>query len=94
MYEPLLYPLLFPHGNAGYHIKVSQIEYYRQRILTDARFGLLGLLFNEYLVDMFSSVEDNRLNNIRHQVQSRIAARRELNETIEAEGGCLGDLCD
>lgn len=46
LYEPLQYPLFFPHGYAGYHInmtslnppysKVSQIEYYRQRILTDS----------------------------------------------------------
>ena len=53
----------------------------------DARFGMLGRLLNEYLVDMFSSVEDSRLNYIRHEVQNRIAAQSELNETIEAEGG-------
>ena len=98
LYESLQYPLLFPHGNAGWHIelmslnppysKVSQIEYYRHRILMDARFGMLGRLLNEYLVDMFSSVKDSRLNFIRHSLQSRIAARHELDETIEAEGGC------
>ena len=65
--------------------KVSQIEYYQQRILTDARFGILGRLLNEYLVNLFSGMEDNRLNFIRHSLQSRIAAR---DETIEAEGGC------
>ena len=69
LYKLLQYPLFFPHGNTGYHIhlaslnppydKVSQIEYYRYRILTDARFGMLGWLLNEYLVDMFSSVEDS-----------------------------------
>ena len=85
LYEPLQYPLFFPHGNVGWHIdlvslnppysKVSQIEYYRHRILTDARFGMLGRLLNEYLVDMFSSVEDCHLNFIRHSLQSRIAAR-------------------
>ena len=101
LYEPLQYPLFFPHGTAGYHInlhslnppydKVSQIEFYRQRILTDSRFGMLGRLLNEYLVDMFSSVEDSRLQYIRGELQTRIAARRELDETIEAEGGrCAG----
>ena len=43
---------------------------------------MLGRLLNEYLVDMFSSVD------IRHEVQSRIAARQELDETIDADGGC------
>ena len=46
------------------HKNVSQIEYYQQRILTDARFGMLGWLLNEYLVDIFSSTEDNCLNFI------------------------------
>ena len=32
------------------HNKVSQIKYYLQRILMDARFGMLGRLLNEYLV--------------------------------------------
>ena len=48
---------------------------------------MLGHLLNEYLVDIFSSVEDNHLNFIRHSLQSRIVVRRELDETIEAEGG-------
>ena len=87
-YESLQYPLFFPHGNAGWHInllslnpphnKVSQIEYYRHRILTDARFEMLGRLLNEYLVAMFSSTEDKRLNFICHSLQSRTAGRCEL----------------
>ena len=97
LYEPLQYPLFFPHGCCGWfpgltstrppYQRVTQREYYRQRLLSEPRFGLLGRLLNEYLVDMFSSVEDNRLNYVREHVQSRIAARRELDETIEAEGG-------
>lgn len=52
---------------------------------------MLGRLLNEYLVDMFSSVEDSRLNYIRHEVQNWITARSKLDETIEAEGGvCAG----
>ena len=38
-------------------------------------------------MDMFSSMEDNRLYYVRQRAQSRIAARCELDETIEAEGG-------
>ena len=48
---------------------------------------MLGRLLNEYVVDMLISVEDCRLTFIRHSLQSRIAAQREL-ETIKAEGGC------
>ena len=99
LYEPLQYPLFFPHGCPGWHCdlltlnsdhsarKVSQIEYYRQRILTDERFGMLGRLLNEYLVDMFSSVEDNRLSYIRNNQDRRIAVQSEIDETIQAEGG-------
>ena len=52
---------------------------------------MLGRLLNEYLVDMFSSIKDSQVQYIRSEVQTRIAARRELDETIEAEGGhCAG----
>lgn len=66
-YEPLQYPLFFPHGNPGWHpgSPMSQIWWYRVRILTESRFQMHGRLFNEYLVDMFSRVEDERLNFIR-----------------------------
>ena len=97
LYEPLQYPLFFPHGCCGSfpgltstrppYQRVTQLEYYRQHLLSEPRFGLLGRLLNEYHVDMFSSMEDNRLNYVRQHVQSRIAARRKLDETIEAEGG-------
>ncbi|CAG8499997.1 14260_t:CDS:2 [Gigaspora rosea] len=45
--------------------KFSQIDYYRYRIMTESRFHLLGRLFNEYLVDMFSRADDERLQFIR-----------------------------
>ncbi len=67
--------------------KITQLPYFRHCVLTEMRFGLLGRLLNEYLVDMFSSTEDSRLYYILHHVQTRIAARSELDETINAEGG-------
>ena len=97
LYESLQYPLFFPHFCCGWfprltstrpsYQRVTQIEYYRQWLLAEPRFGLLGRLLNEYLVDMFSSVEDNRLNYVRQHFQTQIAAQCELDETIEAEGG-------
>ena len=96
LYEPLQYPLFFPHGTNGWFpgmmsicspsAKISQLEYYRHLLLTEVWFGLLGRLLNKYLVDVFSSVEDNRLNYIRKHVQTRIAAWRELDKIINAEG--------
>ena len=47
------------------------MEYYHHLLLTEIQFGLLGQLLNEYLVDMFSSVEDSRLNYIRQHVQTQ-----------------------
>ncbi len=43
------------------HEKMTQLEHFRHRVLTEVRYGLLGRLLNEYLVDMFSSVEDSKL---------------------------------
>ncbi len=96
LYEPLQYPLFFPHGTYGWfpgmtsvHLpyeKITQLQYFCHRVLIEMRFGLLGRLLNKYLVDMFNSIEDSRLNYIRQHVQTRIAARSELDETIDAEG--------
>lgn len=68
LYKPLQYPLFFPHGTNGWfpgmtsvrtpHARITQLEYYRHRILTEAGFCLLRQLLNEYLMDMFSSEED------------------------------------
>ena len=69
-YELLQYPLLFPHGTPGWcppstngH-SFSQINWYRFRLLTEARFRWFGRLTNEYLVDMFSRVEEECLDYI------------------------------
>jgi Helitron helicase-like domain at N-terminus len=71
-YEPLQYPLLFPHGTLGWgkvsreYRNITQIEWYRYRLLTEKRFLSLGRLTCEYLVDMYSRVEDERLTYIRY----------------------------
>ena len=70
-YEPLQYPLLFPYGTPGWcppstnEHSFSQINWYRFRLLTEPRFLWFGRLTNEYLVDMYSRVEEERLNYIR-----------------------------
>ena len=60
------------------------MKYYRRLLLREERFGLLGRLLNEYVLDMFSRVEDERLATIRFGVQKRIARRRDvICETID-----------
>lgn len=67
LYEPLQYPLFFPHGTPGWGLEqdLTQIRWYRARLTVEPRFLVLGRLCGEYLVDMYSRVEDERLDYIR-----------------------------
>lgn len=74
-YEPLQYPLLFPYGEPGWHSEMSthsQCMYYRIRLLTEPRFRLMGRLTCEYVVDMYSRVEEERLNYLRAGRQQQL----------------------
>jgi hypothetical protein len=66
-YEVLQYPILFPKGTPGWSLSslMMQIWWYPTRILQEPWFHLFGRLFNEYIVDMYSRVEDEQLNYIR-----------------------------
>lgn len=69
LYEPLQYPLLFPHGIRGWGyingfqkaLPCTQIQWYRHLFLCEPRFQILGRLACEYAVDMFSRTEEQRL---------------------------------
>ncbi len=70
-YFPLTYPLLFPHGGVcGWHPnlksttgnKISLVQWVTQLLLTESRFQKLGPLVNEFLIDVFSCIEDQRLS--------------------------------
>jgi hypothetical protein len=69
MYEPLQYPLLFPRGTPGWspdnRSKLTQIQWYRWYFIAEERFRQLGRLACEYAVDMYSRVEEERLNYLR-----------------------------
>ena len=81
-YEPLQYPLLFPHGTPGWGLKegnnghltncvpLTQREWYRSRLLSDTRFLTFGRLSCEYLCDMYSRIEEERLKFIRRSKQT------------------------
>lgn len=91
LYEPLQYPILFPDGSPGWAPKdqnynltnLSQIQWYRFALCRERRFLQFGRLTCEYLVDMFSRVEEQRLPYQRlgrsHQVQ-----RQELQQQVLA----------
>ena len=76
-YEPLQYPVLFPHGNLGWglcsdddgqlhnSLSLTQREWYKNQLLTDDRFLIFGRLTSEYLCDMYSRIEEERLRFIR-----------------------------
>lgn len=78
-YEPLQYPLLFPHGTPGWglpsnptdtnqrtnKLPMSQRLWYKGHLLTDDRYLSFGRLTCEYLCDMYSRIEEERLGFIR-----------------------------
>jgi len=69
LYEPMQYPLLFPHAALGWglHLKSigwTQRAYYQTHLLTEPRFKDFGCLACEWICDMFSQTEDERLNYV------------------------------
>jgi Helitron helicase-like domain at N-terminus len=75
-YEPMQYPLLFPHGSPGWGliqvgdkqgpaVPFTQRVWYRGRLLTDDRFQIFGRVASEYVCDMFSRIEEQRLGYVR-----------------------------
>ena len=70
-YEPLQYPLLFPYGEAGWSRdanqgpqNLTQAWWYRSRLLCEERFNIWGRLTCEYIVDMYSQLEEEHLEYI------------------------------
>ncbi|GBB91115.1 hypothetical protein RclHR1_18230005 [Rhizophagus clarus] len=57
-YDPLHYILLFPRGDDGWHIRDGD---WLQRA---------GRLYQQYIIDQYAKVEQNRLNYLRHNQAS------------------------
>ncbi|TVY62600.1 ATP-dependent DNA helicase pif1 [Fusarium oxysporum f. sp. cubense] len=92
-YEPLQYPLFFPHGTPGWGVPglgdaslregdatatetgarmrmpetcgLSQLQWCRSMLLAEPRFLIFGRLTCEYLVDMYSRIEEMNLDYLR-----------------------------
>ncbi|GFV64162.1 helitron_like_N domain-containing protein [Trichonephila clavipes] len=74
-YDPLQYPLLFVRGEDGYDLNIKDVnkatsnDYYAYRMMQRVNeFNTLlrcPCLFQQYIVDMYSKVENERLRFIR-----------------------------
>lgn len=65
-YEPLQYPILFPYGEPGWHRNnqygYTQIVWYRIRLLNEYRFQQFSRCGQEWMVDNYSRVEEERID--------------------------------
>ena len=80
MYDPLMYVLIFPHGDKGWEFgkhtsknKVKSVvlcsSRYRLMVQSGETFNILhrmGRLFQQYIVDMYVKIEGERLSFLRH----------------------------
>ena len=90
LYEPLSYPLWFPRGGRGWSpglcingsTMVSQMWWYRQQICRFTHMHLCGRLLNEWLINMYCRMEDERLSLIRREQTQRTATRQNLCEVL------------
>jgi hypothetical protein len=74
-YEPLQYPVLFPHGSSGWGLlhqsdltspDLMQRLWYKNRLLTDDHFLAFGHLTSVYLCNMYSRIKEECLLYIKH----------------------------
>jgi len=95
-YEPLHYVLLFPHADIGWgldHVpdipSLTQIQWYRSRLLAndDDRFSIFGRLSAEYVVDMYSRTEEQRLFYIAKERRHHVNEISEAGQHHEEEEG-------
>jgi len=93
-YEPLHYVLFFPHAEIGWgasHITevphMTQHQWYRGCLLADNNdcFSTFGHLCCEYLVDMYSRTEEQKLAYIARECCFREHELHAANESLEDE---------
>ena len=88
MYEPFSHPLPSPFGGRGWGIdtEMTQMWWYRQQLLRLTHMGLCGRLLNEWLINMYCRMEDQRFAVIRSEQTKRVARRNEICEVLANEG--------
>eukprot|EP00959_Pyramimonas_sp_CCMP1952_P043691 913281-Pyramimonas_sp.AAC.1 len=90
LYEPLSYPLWYPRGGRGWapdlntpeHNKITQMWWYRQQALRLPHMHVSGRLFNEWAINMFCRMEDERLQHVKALQRASIATRSQLCELL------------
>ena len=88
LYEPLSYPLWYPTGGRGWSYdvtsetgaKVTQMWWYRQQVLRLPYMHDCGRLLNDWLINMFCHMEDERFHNLKREQSKHMAKRRDLCE--------------
>ena len=98
-YDPLQYPLLFPHGTDGWHVnlklqngkKLTALVYYRYHIMVRQNVSVLlraKRLFQQFLVDAYCKIETERLQFLRReQTALRADCYQNLRDAIlESDG--------
>lgn len=104
--DPLTYPLLFPDGGEGWHpdlrknpsdrkrTRITQKEYYCYLLHPRDTFNPIlytTKLFQQYIVDSWAKVEQNRLNYDRtHQRELRLDTVRGLTDYMLADDNVQG----
>ena len=82
MYDRLMYVLIFPYGDKGWEVdsfsssnkknkKCTALQYYKYCLIlwggtTFRVVHRMGRLFQQYIVDMYTKIECDRLQYIRH----------------------------
>ena len=100
LYEPLSYPLWFPRGGRGWGSdiltadgkKLTQMWWYRQLALRCEHMHSCGRLLNEWFINMYCRMEDERLSVIRGEQQRRLAHRGELQAIVATAPGAAGPV--
>jgi len=93
-YDPLQYPLIFPHGTDGWHInlklannkKLTALVYYRYHIMVRQNVSVLlraKRLFQQFLVDAYCKIETERLQFLRREQKAlRADCYQDLRDAI------------
>ena len=82
-YDPLHYVLLFPNGDDGWHVdvplissgkreRVTAMQFYSYRLQIRDGYWLqsAGRLYQQYIVDQYVKIEQNRLNYLKNNQTS------------------------
>lgn len=94
MFFSFAYPLLFPTAPTLWEPRfkienktITMQQYYLHLLIKEPRFRLSGRLQHQFLLDVFTAIEEERLDYITNTVNARIAERNEILADIEGEEG-------